>query len=340
MIDFAKIYQYDEDLYVPRAVIQEDIERWLRGDGASDKALYTVSGPPGTGKTWLLHHVREHSERPVLWIDAAVWKEDKRKWFEDFVGKANELLHLNLTASYEERAGMLTKISSACQNHDALIIVDSLEALEEVRAREFEETVLMNLIGQEASVSCPHILVAIREQLYTDALRFLDYTKTSLRNWAKEKGLEQIQRLFAKAQISPPEGASYQEVLFPYAQHYEWQSPRLNACLVKCYIQKESANECQKVLSCFHKFIGDIGAEDDTISKEEVATLIHWAGKLQAAFDRNALPEADDHGSLLDTCLALHLIILNDNFEYEILPGLREAMKDYYDKCENKERPS
>ena len=122
MIDFAKFYQYDEALYVPRAVIQEDIERWLRGDGASGKALYTVSGPPGTGKTWLLHHVREHSERPVLWIDAAVWKEDKRKWFEDFVREVNELLQLELTTSYEERAGILTKISSACQNHDALII--------------------------------------------------------------------------------------------------------------------------------------------------------------------------------------------------------------------------
>ena len=329
MIDFTKYQKY---LYIERKIIQEEIERWMHTERSKAKPLYAIKGDIGIGKTWLLRHFEAYwtkLKRPALWLDAKEWLTKREGWFADFVQIANNRLKINLYPDILEMAEVLGQISQTCNAQDGILLVDSIDVLNEEDAWEFEQEVLLSLIKDKSHVHCPRMLLAIREQLHTPELRFLDYNEASLQNWDEGKGKKQIEKFLERAKGAAPE--DFKNKLFSIQDDYHWQSPRLNTCLVEQFDKNGHPNDCATIYHCLEEFI-----DSTAITSDRLKILIAWAGMLEETFTSSDISSEQEY--LLELFIDLKLAKDIDYDEYEIIPGLREALHDYYNGCLAKER--
>ena len=333
MINFN---DYQKELYIEREIIQAEIKKWLHTERSKAKPLYAIKGDIGMGKTWLLKYFETYWTdlgRPTLWLDAKHWLDDRKDWFTKVVNISSSRLGLNLYPDMLAMTEVLGQISQAYSEQQGLLLVDSVDMLNEEDAWKFEQEVLLNLIKDKSHAHCSKMLLAIREQLHTPELRFLDYNEASLQNWDGEKGEEQIKLFLQKAGIESVSPEDVKNNLFPIQEDYHWQLPRLNTCLVEQFVENGHPNDCTIIYHCLEEFIDDTAIKSDRFDPLKI--LIAWAGMLEETFTSSDISSEQEY--LLELFIDLNLVKDIDYDEYEIIPGLREALHDYYYGCLAKE---
>ena len=247
------ILEYNANLFVDRPTIRGKIEQWA--DGALDKRLFSVIGPPGSGKTWLLKDLYEKwkgetnsgkRDRLVFWLDVpevvnrgekqrdlVLNKEEVFKWLErtreEALENCPEIREIDRTV--EPSRAVEDIVDDLCQPgvlEDApIFILDRYDEVPKLAA----EVVCDRLIRYLTSRECTRVLMAYRAEikLYFGVPRFNQHSESMESKISAE---EQFRRLAEHHGVR--ELPSNLDDWKASLKNYPWTHPFINAFFFEC----------------------------------------------------------------------------------------------------------
>lgn len=231
---------FDSARYVERHTLQDALRQWL-DDAAQDRrrALLSLVGPPGVGKSWLLarlHQDREQNGKFVLLLNARHLMDPREhdRIKSDFVQRANaccqalrypNVLLPPMPALIED---LTQRICARCPRERFLVLVDGCDDL---ASQEEFDTLQREYLRRFFSAGCFRMIVARRLQLTEYSLRRLS---TTLRVGVFETAEAESQRnkLLNEAVTTPTDWPQ-----LPNNCAYRWNHPYIN-----CYLLANSVS--------------------------------------------------------------------------------------------------
>jgi len=240
---------FNPDLFVGRKALLSKIERWADQPNPP-RRLWSVVGPPGVGKSWLLamarNRLKAKAGRIIFWADLSrdptspetqehlpdlATLEGQQHWLRQVVVQAQE--YCSIAIRYFDPTippeaildALVDDLCGSCQPMLApILLVDGFEEVsDEVRA-DFEAKILRRFLGR----GCTRLIIARRDE-YALSNQFLRLNEH--REWLggleDQEGTEQIRR--RDAMLTPP--LPNLAALMTSIPHYEWNHPHINSTL-------------------------------------------------------------------------------------------------------------
>lgn len=336
---------YDPDLYVVRPQIESTIETWLV-DPKPQKLIYSLIGPPGTGKSWVLAHFAAKNDLPcgMVYLIARdlldIRNRDSIK--RDLIRAANqscpELGYPNdLHPSLEATVYSLTeRMTQNCGAMFVLLVVDGLDDLDWGQHEEVQEILSKFFLGR---TECFRMLIARRSSLTAYLLRTRD-RPIAVGVFEAQPGIdptnEQMQKLLQRKSIDSE--IIDLESSLPEIRNYKWNHPFINACLLKRQLEKRPLTSdalescCRALVNLSSVVLGD-DARHPELDRNFLGLLlaivrelpVHWSS---TDFRRIAKRDLD----VKDLRRGTIVNVKNDEGKptpyYSIADGLRELLMD------------
>lgn len=172
---------YNSNAFVDRPSIVKAIEEWV-DNPASDRQVLSLIGPPGSGKSWVLHalHERWASSRLVLKLDIPliinhseknirekILNQDQlSKWFKNVYKTAADycfqLSEFDTNITPGRAVDLL--VAETCQNSDLtarpILLIDGYDYIDPIHSQVVCDLILAQFMGDQ----CWRLIIARREQ--------------------------------------------------------------------------------------------------------------------------------------------------------------------------------
>lgn len=347
-------FQYTKKIFVDRPRALDTIHNWL-DSGASGKAVLTLAGPPGCGKTWILRNAadRWNKERLILWLDApnlinlAETQEPSRMinvpafdaWFEEAQRKAKEFCNalqpIGEIASFEARLEALVRMLCDCSlRRSPLLIVDGYDEIPDfLQAQTFSLRFLEKFIGRP----CTRLVIACRsaELIQGDTLRRNQQVLylVEVDPLSADFAAQQFKLLFQQNYGGHPMPDA-KKWMRQY-QYYRWDHPFLNAFLFERGLQTSPSSlrqlTDQDFYDCIQESVRRAG-HYPPLTPQEFETLYHLATELNeewSYWQAEDLLEASFYTHPhIHRLLELGLIIWYKGLFYHLGAGIRELLRE------------
>jgi ABC-type nitrate/sulfonate/bicarbonate transport system ATPase subunit len=354
---------FDPSLFVGRQLLLEQIVQWAAVD-CPDHQVWSLVGPPGVGKSYLIHKVFEvldqAAEQLVFWIDLTrdgairgdapdVTRPDgAADWLAQAIIRARRVCstvrRYDATVPFESMLDTLVDdLCRQCSRVAPILLVDGFDEVTEQQRLDIEE----RLLAIFARRGCTRVLISRRDEnaLHSYELRWKERTetievlspedaqaqlRTRLDHWQKRPNRTGQTGYF---QISSELLADLD--LFATIRPYAWNHPGLNTLLLERAVIHRVAGQFPLLTKLdVHDCLSEITASNGIpLNPVELRRLAELA-------DTPGLPpewtEHELHGVLKLTIDDPALKELFDrgivvNVEktprYTIAPGLREIVK-------------
>ena len=349
---------YVPELFVGRAEPMKDILDWAHEDNPAQRVL-SVVGPPGVGKSYLLHGVRDSLQtfgQLVFWINLSrdemirgrehpdvVTDTGLRQWLKDAIKKSHDrcdrVRPYDSTISPE--ATLFTLATDLCERCDLnpILIVDGFEEIDQQRRDWLEESVLAQFIGR----SCTRIIIGRRDEfsLNSPALRWTEgkltltvmndldsdlQVKTRLENWRKRPRHTQTTDYYPSADLIENFRARYPVL------HYSWNHPGINTFLLERIVPRhQSGQDLYLTADDLHLCVTEVTSVNATpLSLPQMERLIALVLKLDERWDSVDLMdglqiviEDDDLAELFRRGIVYNL---EGTALYRVAEGIREVV--------------
>ncbi len=214
------------------------------------RRLRSVAGPPGYGKTWLLHQLEQHllNHKELFVVRAptniSTSKKDLTDWLAEIVERARKICpqvgKVNPTEDEPEAVigHLLEKLCETCSpTWRIILIVDALDEVPEHIRKSMENSFL----GQFWLKDCVRMVVSFRDDFSLRAHHLRrGERRIVLDTFTQEQGREQLaKRAYF---LDEPSNMAYEEILSlvnPYKLNY----PGLNTLLVQKIKQNEQIGQ-------------------------------------------------------------------------------------------------
>lgn len=245
-----------DKLFVWRKELQDLID--FATTETVSRRLRTVAGPPGYGKTCLLHKlhqtlndksVKKFKKLFVIWTPIGQFNEfnDLETWLKAIVEQAkDECAQLSKFDSTSESKNvisqLLEKLCETCRpKRRIILIVDALDELPDLR-QELEDHFLAHFWRKE----CVRIIISFRDEfsLKNPNLRRSE-RRITLTTFSQEQGQEQLDK---RAKLIPEPLSSPFKHLLELVHPYKFNHPGLNTLLSQT-INKNEHNSQNPVLT-------------------------------------------------------------------------------------------
>lgn len=340
--------QYSPELYADRSEIQREIEEWLAA-ATPDKRVFSVVGPPGVGKSWLLKNVMEQygAKQLVLWFYAPDLVAESEATFQKALyekithycpGIAEDpfIVSQEFPAFIEN----ITKIlCGVCQNPKPLIVVDGSDNIDVDVSGKIQRRFLrpfFHFDHQDKAFDIFRMLIARRSPLGDAVLRNKEQlVRLDAFDQSKFGNAEdQIRRLIQRFQPHVQDWQLYREYLPPGCR-YRWNHPFINTYLL-CHVFRFGSIQAANLMDCCTQLINrpQIGGrsgsiEEDCESLLRLSTLLPDRWNLDD-FKRLTKKTSDDLGWYLARGIVVKTDIGQEQTAtYCIADGLREVLRDF-----------
>ncbi len=250
---------YNPNAFVERPEILTEIQHWI-DDPIGDRQVLSIIAPPGTGKTWMLHYLKDlwQGKRLVVWVDAKelinraeqnirgnmLIPANVNSWVANIFTEAKQ--YCNQIPAYLPPPRMTNGknlellVTTTCQRCKLrlrpVVLVDGYDDVEEVQAEVLSDQLLASFISDE----CWRMIVARREQrrLLVYKLRSNDDKEVSDRLKVLFSSSSNLS--FAQKQFNSFLKTNYPELRiedaalvewFKTLKKYHWGHPSINAYL-------------------------------------------------------------------------------------------------------------
>ena len=343
-------------LFVGRDDPLKKILTWA-DDPNPPNRFWSIVGPPGVGKSYLLGKVREELDRAprrvAFWIDLSrdpairnpcpdlVAPGGFETWLRAAVEQARQ--KCPFVRAYEgniqPEAMLDTLVRDLCDNCQELLppimIVDSFEDINEAQRDELQERVLAPFIGR----SCTRILLSRRDEytLYSPALRWNE-GKEWLSVMKIHEGDQQLQRRLQQKKSDP----QHQEtagllplnmpvILKSIVAKYAWNHPGINTFLFERAAARQRQNLSPLLTPADLRECVEATQLLRSISDDEYDFLIAIATRLADDWTVSHLTKAlnvnFDDEPLLELFRRGLVFNVDGTQRYKLADGLRELLR-------------
>lgn len=235
---------FDSDLFVGRGTLLTQLERWADEFNPTHR-LWSVTGAPGTGKSWVLaaayEKLKQDPSRPVFWIDMS--KGEDGTTSQDFSKEADRAnwLHLAVTSAQRQfstirqydhsipfEAMLDAFLRDLCDPKNMMrapvFFVDGFEEMDQQSRVEIEERMLLRLFGSTSA----RLVIALRDEfsIKSPGLRWNE-NRLHIGPLSTDEGKSQLEKRASKIQYMIPNLGSLLKSIPPY----QWNHPYANVWL-------------------------------------------------------------------------------------------------------------
>lgn len=335
---------YESSLYVSRPAIESQIETWL-SEPLPQHSIRSLIGPPGTGKSWVLAHIRDINSTMCgkLYVQArdllSVGLRDQFKM--NLIRVANQccpelrypddsLPSLQATIEYLSELMM-----QKCGSMYLLLLVDGCDDLETISAFDQVQETLADLVGDRNT--CFRMLIARRSRLTHYRLRKSD-RPIQVDVFGDQDGpgasAKQTRKLLLHAGKEPDTLAL--DSILPSGHHYQWNHPFINCFLLSRQIDGIPLTSNALRTCCLHlanRPIADEPMRHPAFGDDALDLLIELAGRLDKQWSSEEFKQIARRDLDIKDVRRGTIVNVRDNHGnitplYSIADGLRELLKD------------
>ncbi len=355
---------YVGDLFVGRAVSLANILGWSH-DESPAQCVLSVVGPPGVGKSYLLHRVHElllQEGRLAFWINLSravnirgacpdvVSDGGLRAWLVDAIQHSRERCERvrSYDSSISPEAMLYTLATDLCErcDLDPILIVDGFEEIDERLRDWLEESVLAQFIAR----SCTRIIIGRRDEysLNSPTLRWTE-TKEALPVMESDESTSQLTTRLTRwtsrpqyvpqTNLLPPSPdlvgtLGLQNAIPPYA----WNHPGINTFLLDRVVPRHQAGlDARLTADDLHRCVIEVTCASEALSAAVLERLITIAMNLPEKWVSDDL--MDKVKIVIEDALLAELfrrgIVFNidGTAQYTVAAGIRELVQAWQKKA-------
>jgi hypothetical protein len=335
---------YNSELFVGRVASLRKILDWARDPNPSHR-LWSIVGPPGIGKSYLLNRVYERLEenldRLVFWMNAGhdlTTAAGLKTWLESAVEKARRKCnHVQAYAGNIQPDAMLqTLVRDLCERCAAalmpVLIVDSFDEIPDAKRDEWEERVLASFISRR----CTRILLGRRDEyaLQSPTLRWNE-NKDHLPVMTPAEGDDQLDRRCQYAERQQPAPSLPNDMLDRLkatTPKYPWNHPGINTYLFELAVPRQREGELPLLVAeDLHQCIIEVTRTHAPLAEEVFTFLVSLANQLDDEWTAddlmNALKVSMEDSRLRELFNRGIVFNIEITSRYQVGDGLRELLR-------------
>jgi len=337
--------EFNNDLYVTRPALEREIREWLEQPQPQHR-ICSLVGPPGTGKSWVLAHMRDGNDPSCgrLYLDA-----------RDLInGEVRNQVKLNLirtanrccpTLKYPDTLPTLGAViervkehmKRECATNYVLLMVDGCDDFETPEEFDRIQAVLAKFFGEDTN--CFRMLIARRSRLTHHDLRKRDRPVQVgvFRAQTGPDSPEDQKRKLLQLAGKEPDIIDLNSIL-PEGHYYQWNHPFINCFLLTRQINRMPLTSNALRICCLslaNRPLAPLGEPERYPELDDAALdlLIELAAHLPEQWnedDFEAIAQRKLHTRDLQRGTIVNIRDRNNKSIplYSIADGLRELLKD------------